>query len=200
MDSQHTPTLDPDRLEQELRAAMNGEPSAQFVAGIRARVAVESMARPWWTSHQQLALGAAVLAACTVLWTFWPVRSHPRGDSGVNPQSARARSPQPVEPETPAGVSTPQMATPPTPTPPMTPDAPRVRRPETAAATSRRRREDGVPSGREWLDAVDRGLITLVMVEGETTPVWPTSPPSPLVIPSLAIEPVAVEPLAPFAE
>ena len=88
--------LSDDALDRELDAALNVEPSPEFVARVRTRVAGEAVGPAWWASWTLVASGglaAAIVILVAVIW--WPgagndrraadtfLASGPAADSGT---------------------------------------------------------------------------------------------------------------------
>ena len=77
MDGRHEVTMSDDALDRELRAALNVEPSPEFLARVRGRVADESpvVARPLALRWLTMSAGATVAAIAVAVFLWSPLRS-----------------------------------------------------------------------------------------------------------------------------
>lgn len=210
MDTQHeasgiAPDV-PDEWEQELRAAINSEPSAFFVTRVRAVVATESMARRWWIAP---ALGARfagamlLVAVATTAWLLWVRTATDSVAVATAPLVTRERAPLVPGPATTVIDRNAQVVPPVSPT---THDGTTpVTSPNRTTGNIPARPQPSVPSNATslslaWLDAVDRGLMTVVIVPTADSPRAEASLSTALAVPPLVIAPLTVEPLPPFAD
>lgn len=69
---EHQPLTD-EALDREIAAALDVEPSLEFRARVRARVATEPVHVPWWRSPAWAGVSFAAAAAAVLLvgWTVW---------------------------------------------------------------------------------------------------------------------------------
>jgi hypothetical protein len=93
-------------LEREIGRALNVDPSPEFLARVRMRVAHETMPAPWRFRWLALA-GAAAVVVFAVVVTFWPAAEELAPRQAVLPQSTA-----PVQPDAaPAPLPEPPIAT-----------------------------------------------------------------------------------------
>ena len=74
-------------LDRALDAALNVEPSPEFIARVRTRVAAETVAPPWWASWTLFAGGSLAAAALILVAAIWWQEIGP----GIGPGRDRAR-------------------------------------------------------------------------------------------------------------
>lgn len=205
MDPQHeTSDVTPDALDQELRAALNVEPSAFFATRVRARVAGESMSRSWRPAPLRF-VGLASMVMLVGAIAGWLMQMPRTPDSGRSTRLAGAESmASPPRPPVASTASTETGMDGPVESSTAEPAAPNTRSRQIARPTaSGGRRSVAVHQesfSREWLAAVDRGLVTVVIVQAHDAPRPMNSPSIALDVPPITIAPVIVEAIAPFAE
>jgi hypothetical protein len=172
-------TVDPETLERTLRAALSVEPSPEFQARVRTRIAEEPAPRGWLLpSIVALAAAAAVILAVAIAAS----RS-----SRLPAPTVAARSPQPAT-AVPGVAKEPEPARTPRVEPVRQPAAQRrVRSVNPRPATPR---TDEAQAIRELLNAVDRGEIALAI-----SPVARSDEDRPATIPNLAISPISISAL-----
>ena len=89
-------TLSDEALDRELDAALNAEPSPEFVARVRMRVASEPAAGPWWASWKLVTAAACVvlLGVAAAVWS----RQQPMSPAGPGIATDRTLPPAALEP------------------------------------------------------------------------------------------------------
>ncbi|HEY7169571.1 MAG TPA: hypothetical protein VH417_01920 [Vicinamibacterales bacterium] len=172
--------VDSEAVERTLRAALRVEPSPEFVARVRTRIAEEPVPGGWtlrWITA--LAAAAAVILAIAF----------------VASRSARPQAPGVARTSLPPVTAAPGPAMPsePSRTPPIEPVQTPAARPPVRSVAPRPRvpRTDEEQALREFLNAVDRGAITLAI-----SPVARSGEDRATTIPDLAIAPISISDLA----
>jgi len=179
--------VEPDGLDRAIQAALNVDPSPEFLARVRAQIADERPARPWTITVIPIVAAAATLA---ILASF-----------AVN--TSRRPVPEPARPTTapgPAVVSGSTASTvvrepalPAVPAPPGRQAAPEPRRAAVAPRLSNEAR--GLQA---LVDTINRGTVIVVAGDSQPSGERPTEirdlEITPLTIPSLSVDPI--EPVA----
>jgi hypothetical protein len=178
-------TVDPEALEQSLRAALRVEPSPEFLARVRTRIAKEPAPTGWTLrSIAALAAAAAVILAMAI----------------VASRSSRPQAPTvavtSVRPVTAAPVAAKESE--PSRTPPIEPVPPSAaqRRVRSAGPRPSAPRNDEAQALREFLDAVDRGAITLAISPAARSDEDRSTEISNLAISPISISALVVDPIA----
>jgi hypothetical protein len=173
-------------LDREIETMLAVEPSAEFLARVRARV-VEEPAPGGWRVRWDLGLAAAAVVAVAAAVVLW------RTDNGAGPEQARATHTPAVERSAPAAVAS---AEPPESRPTLVRTPPPRRAPPATADTTSDRLIPLV--NEEDAKAFDALLATLRNRELVLT--FSESPDSALAASTLAIAPIEINPLPDLLE
>jgi len=179
----------PDALDLAIQAALDVDPSPEFLARVRARIADEPPARRWTITLIPVAAAAATFAILALLVVN--TSRHPVSEP-VRPTTARADG---------AVGSIASAALPePAPYAPPAPDTPQVRgsvtpRPARAAATTRL--SDEARGLQALVNTINRGNV--IVVADDNIGRRPTEIRD-LEIATLTIPSISVEPIAPVAQ
>lgn len=191
MDGHERDALTDATLDREIDAALDVQPSPEFLARVRARVSAEHVASPW--ASGRLLAGAGLVAAGVVVLVVvlpWPVRE----PGPAIPEQAREVRPASVEPVAPGPAVAPTVdaSVRHAERPSGTPAAP-VRR---AARVEERREpevlisQDEAAALRRLFAAIGQGRVdpsALPSLESGSGPMAP--------IEELVVDPIAVSPL-----
>jgi hypothetical protein len=180
MDIEPTQTfVDSEAVAKSLRAALRVEPSPEFLARVRRRIA-EEPAPSGWTLRWIAGLAAA--AALILVTTIVASRM-----TRPQPPTVAATSPRPV-------TAAPVVAKPveSSPTPPLEAARPPAVAPHVRSAAARPPVPDTTEDEalRDFVNAVDRGAITLAV-----SPVARSEEERTMTIPDLAISPISISAL-----
>jgi len=180
--------IEPDALDRAIQAALNVDPSPEFLARVRARVAEERPARPWTVTFIPVAAAAATLAVLA----FFAVNT------------SRRPLPEPTRPTTapgPAVVSGSTASTvvrepalPAVTAPPGRQAAPEPRRAAVAPRLSNEAR--GLQA---LVDTINRGSVIVVGDDVRSSGQRPIEIRD-IEIAPLAIPAISVDPIAPVAQ
>jgi hypothetical protein len=189
MDGRHDPLSDA-ALDRELDAALNVEPSPEFVARVRMRVADEAVAAGWWPRWQFVTagIGAVTIAVAAGLWSMdrnvGTAFRRPEPSSTVSLFARDVALPAAVIARAPSRVTT----------SPMVAAVGQTRRPARVANEPREISLDDVivsAEDRRGFEAL------LVAIEERRLPWLPqpepavdSAPPAPIEIPDVTIEPL----------
>jgi hypothetical protein len=179
------PIVDSDALERSLRAALRVEPSPEFLARVRSRIAEEPASAGW-----TLGSIAALAGAAAVILVMALVASR---SSRPQAPAAAATSVRPV-----TTPSVPAKEVESSRTPPVEPVAQRAvtRRPRRSEARPRVPGRDDDQALREFLTAVDRGAVTLAIPPVARSDEDRSPTVANLTIPPISIAALVVDPIA----
>jgi hypothetical protein len=185
MDSERSNAgVEPDALDQAIQAALNVDPSPEFLARVRARIAEERPARPWMATLIPVVAAAtlAILVLFAVNTSRRPVAeparpTTPQGDATISRSAESTAMPEPTVKAPPVLRSTPEPS----------------RRAAAAPPLSNEAR--GLQA---LVDTINRGAVIVVAGDSQSAGEWPTEirdlEITPLTIPSLSVDPI--EPVA----
>jgi hypothetical protein len=174
--------IDADGLDRAIRAALNVDPSPEFLVRVRARIAEERPARPWAAIGLPVVAAAATLALLALFAVNTSRRSIPEAAHSTTALT-----------EPPPSSNT-QSIDIPEPAPPIRRPAPEP--PRRAAAAPRL--SDEARGLQALVDAINRGTVIVVAADSQSAGERPTEirdlEITPLTIPSLRVAPI--EPVA----
>jgi hypothetical protein len=192
MDTERPDTqIEPDALDQAIQAALNVDPSPEFLARVRARIADERPARPW-TMTVLPVLAAAATLAILALVANTSRRPPPEPVVAATVPVAEPRD-HGVEPRAEATVSGSSQSTA---IAEAAPTAPKVQepRPEPLRRPAATRLSHEARGLQALVHAIDRGSVIIVADDLQSSRQRPTEirglEITPLMIPSISADPI----------
>jgi hypothetical protein len=180
-------------LERDIERALAVEPSAEFLARVRAEIAAQPEGLPWRIAWRWIAAGSAVAAITAAIVLFPPAA----------PQPGNVLEPAPIASTTTAKTATPQTSLPQTPdsrvrdvtrrrAPSLTSVAKRTPRPEPEVLMAK----DEAAALKRFMRGRDYGVVEPSAAGDGPNEVEPIQPPIPIVVAPMAAEsPITIAPL-----